>query len=298
MNTNSNKDFRECKKRTAKKPSAFCIFRQNIDIINPFILKYILHSSILTLCDGCDFMSQYFFSVQPPEGTGFKVFGLSHLLWIAVIALVAILTVRKYRVMSVKGRRGLELTVCWSAFIIDIARLVLQGVKSGFTPDMLPFHLCGIAVYLSLFNALSPSEIKRDILFSLCMPGAALALLFPAWTYYPICNIFCIGCFLTHALLVIYPLMITLGGGERPDWRNLPKSLIFIAIILPPVYLFNGTFGTDFMFINGTLGVFPLTLFEEWFGNPGYLLGMLMLLILVWIALYLPGTVYMSRKKR
>jgi len=120
------------------------------------------------------------------------------------------------------------------------------------------------------------------------MPGAAMALIFPAWAAYPILNIVSLFCFLIHGLLVIYPIMLFAGGDLEPDYKNLPKCLLFLILIALPIYRFNKAFGTNFLFINYPSPGSPLVLFERWFGNPGYILGILILIFAVWAALYLP----------
>jgi len=149
-------------------------------------------------------------------------------------------------------------------------------------------HLCGMAIYNSLLNAHRPGKIKQELLYSLCMPGTLSALLFPAWSAYPAISLICIQNFLQHGLLMIYPIMLFSGKNIRPDYRVLPKCLLFLAVISPPIYVFNKVFDTNFLFINYPSPGSPLVLFDKWFGNPGYILGILMLIIVVWAFLYIP----------
>lgn len=126
------------------------------------------------------------------------------------------------------------------------------------------------------------------------MPGAFLALLTPDWTNYaPFGFLSCAG-FLIHTLLVCFPLMLTLGGEIRPNARNLPKCLLFLAVLALPMFFFDKATHMNFMFLNWPSPGSPL----EWFaalGSPGYLLGFLPLTAAIWLLLYLP--LHLLRRK-
>lgn len=235
-------------------------------------------------------MFKYFFSYYDtiPPGAGFEMFGPGHLIVLAVIAAAAVFICRHYRKLPPGKRRAVELLIGWTILALDLLRYAFLILFHELRLALLPLHLCGLAVYITFINAVRPGPVKKEILYSLCMPGAAMALIFPAWTPCPIISLVSLECFLIHALIVIYPLMLFAGGDFRPNWRNLPKYLLFIVSAAIPVYIFNKLTGTNFMFINTPLPGTPLELFADWFGNPGYILGILFLIVLVWILLYVP----------
>lgn len=234
-------------------------------------------------------MFRYFFEINGlPDGAGFRMFGAGHLLWLGAIAAAAAAGVRKYQRLALRRRKTVQHILCWSMVALDLfkdAYFILAGV---FSYEFLPLHLCGMAIYLSLLNAYRPGRIKQELLYGLCMPGAAAALIFPAWTFYPIWNIATLQCFLIHALLLIYPLLLLASGEIRPRAENLRFCLLFLLIACPPVYVFNRIFGTNFMFLNSPPPAQPFLLFVRLFGNPGYLFGMFLLLLVAWALLYLP----------
>ena len=59
----------------------------------------------------------------------------------------------------------------------------------------------------------------------------------------------------------------------------------------------NQLLGTNFMFLNGAGEGNPLTLFEQWLGDPGYLAAYPFLIALVWAVLYLPWALARRRAK-
>lgn len=244
-------------------------------------------------------MFRCFFTIKDlPGNAGFPMFGPEHLAWLAAIAAAAVICTARYRKLPQHKRKKVQLIFGWSMVALDLLKdlyFILAGV---FSYEFLPLHLCGMAIYISLFNAYRPGKIKQELLYSLCMPGAAAALLFPAWTGYPIWNIATLQCFLIHALLFIYPILLLSTGEIRPSAKNLPACLLFLLIACPPVYLYNRIFGTDFMFINFPLPAQPFLLFVKWFGGRAYQLGMLFMLLAVWVLLYLPWLFIRGRRAK
>ena len=56
--------------------------------------------------------------------------------------------------------------------------------------------------------------------------------------------------------------------------------------------------GTNFMFLRGSYGNAALGLIEQVFGTgPGYLAGLMLLVLLVWAVLYTPWVLAGHRKK-
>lgn len=234
-------------------------------------------------------MFRYFFVISGlPENVGFRMFGPEHLAWLAAIAAAAVVCAAGYRKLSARGRRRTGYIFCWSMVALDLLKDVYFVVSGVFSYEFLPLHLCGMAIYISLLNAYRPGKVSRELLYSLCMPGAVMALVFPAWTFYPAWNIATLQCFLIHALLFIYPVMLVAGGDLRPSMRNLPYCLLFLLAACPAVALVNRALGTNFMFISTPPAAQPFLTFVKWFGDPGYIFGMFLLLLAVWAVLYLP----------
>ena len=234
-------------------------------------------------------MFRYFFVISGlPDSVGFRMFGPGHLAWLIAIAAAAAVCAAGYRRLSARGRKRTGYVFCWSMVALDLFKDVYFIVSGVFSYEFLPLHLCGMAIYISLLHAYRPGRVTGELLYSLCMPGAVMALVFPAWTFYPIWNIATLQCFLIHALLFLYPVMLLAGGDLRPGARNLPWCLLFLLVACPLVALVNRALGTNFMFISTPPAAQPFLLFVRWFGDPGYIFGMFLLLLAVWAVLYLP----------
>ena len=235
-------------------------------------------------------VTEYFFTTEAflPPDAGFTMFGREHLLWLLIcLALVAALCLsyRRCKARSrTRFRRAMGLAVLGCELAKDI-NLLAQGVFSVY---YLPLHLCGLAVFLTLWHSLRPGETLGNLLYGTCMPGALFAALFPDWTAYPAFSYHSIVGFTVHALLIAYPLSLVLAGDLRPDARRLPRCLLWLLGMAVPVYFFDRAVGANYMFLLLPAGGSPLAWFASFLGTPGYLLGYVPMIVLVWLALYLP----------
>jgi len=109
----------------------------------------------------------------------------------------------------------------------------------------------------------------------------------PNWIDLPFLNLMSLHSFTVHILLLLYPLLL-LFDGFKPELKLMFKSLLFIISICPFIYGINILLGTNFMYLmEAPIGT-PLVLFENFLGNPGFLIGYPILLLFVWSIMYLP----------
>ena len=74
----------------------------------------------------------------------------------------------------------------------------------------------------------------------------------------------------------------------KPDIKRVKSSVVFLAAAGLIVYPLNKIWGTNFMFLNTPSPGSPLAPLENLLGNPGYIVGLAGLVLLVWFVLYLP----------
>ncbi|MCL2031558.1 MAG: YwaF family protein [Oscillospiraceae bacterium] len=245
----------------------------------------------------------------PGHITGIAMYGPEHLLWLAAGAALWVAMALAYRRMGPENRRRTALALAWLIFALEAVRMALQGGLGVFTRHLIPLHLCGLATYLTLLHALRgakspagepPSQknvLLGEVLYSLCLPGAVCALIFPDWVAFPILNAQSMQSFLTHIFLTAYPVMLVAGGDIRPSARRLPKCLLFIAALAAPIYILNKIIGTNFFFLNEPSPGSPLELFGM-LGNPGYILGYIPIVGAAWLLLYGPPAIWRKLRDR
>lgn len=228
-----------------------------------------------------------FFCVKetiPPE-MGFSLFSAGHLIWLAAIALVTVMTALLYRKSSDKTRFIIRLVISLLLLADEAVKQIFLFATGQFSWDYLPLHLCSINIFIVLIHVITCSRYVAEALFALCLPAAAAALLFCSWTMLPLCNLMVIHSFTVHALLFMYPVLL-LAGGLRPDARRLVRIIPFLAIVLIIIQIINVNLGTSFFFINGAGEGNPLSLLEDVFTRPWYLVPAFFLVVLLWCVMY------------
>ncbi len=229
-----------------------------------------------------------FFKTQDsiPQGLGFKTFDLTHLIWLLAITTACIMACYFYKKLTPK-KQNIMLKIIGVAVIFEeILKNIVVTAVGEFEVGYLPFHLCGINILLIAFDIFKPTKIVRTFLYFFCIPGAALALLFPNWTEVPFLNFFHLHSFIVHALLVMYPLLLITSGQLALKFSDMPKSIGLLIIMAIPIYFLNLAWDTNFMFLMNPDTGNPLEMFEKLLGN--HLWGFPILLPLVVGLMYLP----------
>ena len=166
-----------------------------------------------------------------------------------------------------------EKTVRLSAFVLLIGSMSVTSTLvwlSGLDVlrTILPLHLCSACTVLCLFFYLKPMRRLFQFLYYIGLPGAALALCFPAVAVsrYQAAMDACF--FLTHALIVFAPLL-RMVCGERPDPRSALPCWGVLVGFAALVYAANHLLGANYLFLMAAPPGTPL----EWLwalGKSGY----------------------------
>lgn len=219
---------------------------------------------------------------------GFQLYGALHIGWLIIIAFITLISTYYYTVTSPERRKKYRFALPIVLIVLEIIKDFILFLNGTFTLDELPLHLCSVAMFLILWNAIRPTALNKEILYALVLPGALAALLFPSWTEIPVFSYIHFHSFVHHTLLIMYPVWLLVSGELKPNPRELHRVAIFLISLALPIYLFNKAVGTNFMFTNYPAPGSPLVLLEQWLGNPGYLVGFAGLILIVWFFIYLP----------
>ena len=176
----------------------------------------------------------YFWTIQEhvPDGLGFRLFGIAHLLWLGgiVLAVLAIaLTCRRWKPETV---HRLLCGLTWAALLLEICKDGVLLYTGQFRPNYLPLDLCGLSIFVEFAAVRNPRPLLLEPVYSLSLPGACLALLFPNWFSLPLWNFFSLHSFLLHGLLVLVPAVRSIF--HVPDGASLLAAIIVLAIMILP----------------------------------------------------------------
>ena len=162
-------------------------------------------------------------------------------------------------------RRAMGILLLLS-MLVTTALLIAQGRWQ----EAIPLHLCSVSALLAAVLSLKKSPAILDFLWYLGMPGAVLALIFPAPASSVMQPLFTAGYVVTHALIAAIPL-IAFAMGEEPRRGTAPTQLMALQPLALTAFFVNRALGTDFLFLAAPPQNTPLTRVWE-LGYPAYIL--------------------------
>ena len=231
-----------------------------------------------------------------PNGVGFAHFDGLHLAWLAALVVITAAFCIIYRHLGRKERSIWKKTVACLLIADELFKLIPMIFMGTFRLAYLPFQLCSINIFLIVYHAWRPGKLLDNFLYTVCIPGAMAALLFPSWTELPAANYMCIHSFTVHILLVMYPVVLTAAGEIRPELKELPKSMVLLVALAGLALMLNLLWDTNFMFLMWADKGNPL----YWFGKNwgSHLLGFPVIIAAVIVVLYGPIELYRKLKKK
>lgn len=229
---------------------------------------------------------KYFFETTDSiaEGLGFTVFDGTHLAWLGAFLALTILWCVLYG--RLKDRKRWQKVIAWLLVADELFKIAILTYSGQYTAGYLPLHLCSINIFMILLHSYKPMPIVDNFLYTVCIPGAIAALLFPTWTSLPVTSGMHLHSFTVHILLAMYPIVLTVNGDIKPDLRKLPRSLGLLALMAVPIYGVNLLLDTNFMFLMSADPGNPLYLFEQMWGS--HLLGFPVIIAGVLLVMYGP----------
>ena len=230
-----------------------------------------------------------------PDYVNFTHFSPVHLFSVAIFAAIIIAAMVFYKKLGEKERQ--KFLYIMSALLIadELFKHICSAATGQWEWEFLPLHLCSFNIFVCVYNSFKRDDLSSEVLYATCIPGASLALLMPTWTDLPFWNFMSIHSNSVHVLLLMYPLLL-LAGGFKPDIKRIPKVFLVLLCECVPIFFLNKVLDTNFFFLNGTANNPVLEIFEKILGEEIYFLGMPVLLVFVWAAMYLPW--YFIGKKK
>lgn len=221
-----------------------------------------------------------------PDGVGFSLFDGTHITWMIVFVIVTAVCCFRYRALSEKARAAWRKTVAALLVADELFKQVGLILAGSWLPEYLPLHLCSVNIFLICYHAFKPGHLSGNFLYTVCIPGALAALLFPSWNELPVLNFMHLHSFTVHILLAMYPIALTVAGEIRPDVKTLPKCLLILIVMAVVAYLINPLLDANFFFMAGASKGNPLYWFKVNWGS--HLYGFPILVAAVIIVMHIP----------
>lgn len=236
-------------------------------------------------------MQYWFDTVETIEdGVGFSHFDGVHLSWLAAFVLFTAAVCVVYRRQAPAERIIVRKIVSAAIIADELFKMVMLTIGKRYLPTYLPLHLCSVNIILIAVHAWKPNKTLGNYLYTVGIPGALAALLFPTWTELPPGNFMHIHSFTVHILLAAYPIMVVAGGDVRPEMKYAPKCVALLAGLAVAALAANLWLDTNFMFLMSAEPGNPLYLFEQAFGD--HRVGFAVLVPAILAVMYAPAEIF------
>lgn len=180
----------------------------------------------------------------------FTLFGVSHLLTLAVIAILALAT-RPLARNAARTDRG-HAVACLLAVILVGYQLVHMGILVGVLDRAwsasLPLHLCHMNMFVCAAMLLLRSYRIFEVTYFWGIGGSVAAMLTPDLSAPfpdPVYLVFFFG----HTLTVISTLYAVWGYGFRPRIRSVGISVFVTLVYMVIVMVANALLDTNYMYL-------------------------------------------------
>lgn len=230
------------------------------------------------------------------KGLGFALFGEVHIAWLVVCFVSIVAACLHYRHLSDRGR-GIWRKIFAVALIAnEVFKQVCLFVGGTFTLNYLPLHLCNINIFIIALHAWKPNKLLGNYLYTVCIPAALAALLFPGWEKLPVMNFLHLHSFTIHIMLMLYPIVLRANDDIKPDVKDIPKCLMMLLALASVVYCINLVLNTNYFYLMKAPKGNPLYWFQQAWGD--HRLGFPVLIAAVLAVMYLPDRIYQYFKDR
>ena len=217
---------------------------------------------------------------------GFMIFDSVHLTWLIIISLFFIISLYGYHYFSNMQQQLFQKFIFWLLLFLEIAKQLYLVITEQYSYWSPPLHLCGLGIFIIGWHSYFPNRTTATLLFTLTLPGAVIALLFPGWTADVVWSFLHIHSFVFHALLIVFVLVLVKEQQLTTQFRDCWRAVIFLLLTVPIIYLYNARFNTNFMFLNRPVKNTPLQWLYNAFGASGYLMSLAGVIFVIWVVLY------------
>lgn len=215
----------------------------------------------------------FLYQTALPTDTGFEMFGTCHLLWLIGIGIFSWCMGRFFSCAEKMKQEYIRKIFGFLFPGIAILREFVLIITQHLEPDMYPFHLCNMSLWVATIYIWCKNRFLGVVYVLLCLPAAILALFFPGWTRYPFWTFMHIYDFVFHGCVVVFGWILICAKEIIPAWKELWKPLVFGIVGCVIMHYVNLHMDTNFWFVNKPSGGSPLSWIYNTLGDGGYQIG-------------------------
>jgi len=183
-------------------------------------------------------------------GEPFKLFGAAHVVALAVVATIILFLFYLKRRKSDRLNLFFRLLV---ALLLIVDELMYHAwnihIHEWTLQKMLPLHLCSLFVWLCAVMLLTKSRSIYEFAYFVGIGGAFQVLLTPDIGAYNFPHFRFFQVFLSHGLIIVSALYMTIVEGCRPTGASLKRVFLWLNGYMVFVYVVNLLVGGNYLFI-------------------------------------------------
>ena len=158
----------------------------------------------------------------------FVIFGVPHLVALAIIAVIVFALIRVGPRMTADQRKWFRYGVGTWLIINELSWHWWNWATGQWTVQtMLPLHLCSVLVWLCAYMLVTKNRTIYEFAYLIGIAGALQAVLTPDLGQYAFPHFRYFQVFLSHGLIIISALYMTLVEGYRPTWSSVKRVAIY-----------------------------------------------------------------------
>jgi hypothetical integral membrane protein (TIGR02206 family) len=230
-------------------------------------------------------------------GETFHLFGLPHLITLAIVVLGAIGLIVFRKRFSERARRNWRYGMAALLIVNEIAGHIWYWAVGVWSIDFgLPLHMCSLFVWLTAIMLITRSYRVYEFAYFLGIGGAIQALITPNVGPFGFPHFRFFQAFFMHAPIVLGAVFMTAVEGYRPTGKSLLRVAVGTNLYMAAVFGVNMLLGSNYMFIAQKPPTASLMDYlAPW---PWYILELEAIGVVLCLLLYLPFAITDWRKRR
>lgn len=230
------------------------------------------------------------------SGNPFQLFGKWHLIALVIIIFIpfSLIFFRNSSESTRKRIRWVMALILWT----DEAAWHVWNIYWGHwsVSTMLPLHICSLLIWLAGFMLINKNYRIYEFAYFIGIGGAIQALLTPDAGIYGFPHFRVFQTFISHGMLIISALYMTIVEGFRPTCKSIWRVVIGLNIYAILVFPINLLLGTNYLFINGKPSTASLLdVLPPW---PYYIVFIEIIGLFIFFILYSPFLIKDFRNKQ
>lgn len=198
------------------------------------------------------------------NNNGYGQFSKKHFL-LLFISILLIFFYCVYYINADQAHKIISLRIIAATLmIIEVIKFTVMAITKVNVLNNLPLEICSFGAYFIVIDSiLLNNHVVLQMLLTLFLPAAIMAILFPTSTALPAINFFTFHQFLYHDLIIAYVVARFINGDIIVRYAYVWPAILRLIMIAFVVYIIDCIFDKNFMFLRDSYGNFMLDIIKK-----------------------------------